>query len=66
MGSERTDDRKPDVTPLENTAYFAIETDDGYVRVEQSVGDRTLYTPDEARDVAAAIREAADEAAREA
>lgn len=51
-----------DVTPLENTAYFAIEPDDGYVRIEQSVGNQVLYTPEEARDIAAAIEDAAADA----
>jgi len=59
------DQREPtglDVTPLENTAFFSIETDDGYVRIEQSLGNQVLYTPEEARDIAASILEAADEA----
>lgn len=60
-----TDQREPtglDVTPLENTAFFSIETDDGYVRIEQSLGNQVLYTPEEARDIAASILEAAEEA----
>jgi len=60
-----TDQREPtglDVTPLENTAFFSIETDDGYVRIEQSLGNQVLYTPEEARDIAEAILEAAEEA----
>lgn len=48
--------------PLENTAYFAIEPDDGYVRIEQSVGNQTLYTPSEARDIAESILDAVDDA----
>jgi len=63
MGSEQAEagDRTADVTPLENTAYFAIEPDDGYVRIEQSVGNRALYTPAEARDIAESILEAVDD-----
>ncbi|ACV48336.1 MULTISPECIES: hypothetical protein [Halomicrobium] len=63
-----TDQREPtglDVTPLENTAFFSIETDDGYVRIEQSLGNQVLYTPEEARDIAESILAAADEAPRE-
>lgn len=60
-----TDQREPtglDVTPLENTAFFSIETDDGYVRIEQSLGNQVLYTPEEAREIAESILEAAAEA----
>ena len=60
-----TDDTGPgpmDVLPLEHTAYFDIDTDDGYVRIEQSVGNRPLYTPEEARDIAEDILAAADDA----
>ena len=60
-----TDDADPpaiDVPPLENTAFFDIDTRQGYVRIDQSWGDQTLYTPGEARDIAAAIQAAADEA----
>ncbi|WP_372479028.1 hypothetical protein ACAH01_09660 [Halomicrobium sp. HM KBTZ05] len=63
-----TDQREPtglDVTPLENTAFFSIETDDGYVRIEQSLGNQVLYTPEEARDIAESILAAADEAPEE-
>ncbi|MBO4248227.1 MULTISPECIES: hypothetical protein [Halomicrobium] len=63
-----TDQREPtglDVTPLENTAFFSIETDDGYVRIEQSLGNQVLYTPEEARDIAESILAAADEAPTE-
>jgi hypothetical protein len=63
MGSEQAGDRKPDVLPLEHTAFFDIETDDGYVRIDQSVGNQVLYTPAEARDIADSIREAAEDAA---
>lgn len=52
------------VTPLERTALFAIEDEDGYVRIEQSVGDPIHYTPEEARDIAedilTAVRRAKD------
>ncbi|WP_089817799.1 hypothetical protein [Halomicrobium zhouii] len=62
MGSEHAGDRRSHVPPLENTAYFAIEPDDGYVRIEQSVGNQTLYTPSEARDIAESILDAVDDA----
>lgn len=49
-----------DVQPLEDRAYFSISaTDDGYVRIEQSTGDPPFYTPEEARDLAADLRDAA-------
>lgn len=54
-----------DVTPLENTAFFSIETDDGYVRIEQHLGNQVLYTPGEARDIAESILDAVDEASTE-
>lgn len=47
------------VEPLEDRAYFEIDIEDGYVRIEQSVGDPPLYTPDEAEELAADITEAA-------
>jgi len=50
------------VPPLENTAFFSIEDDDGYVRIEQSLGNQVLYTPAEARDIAEEILDAVDEA----
>lgn len=54
-----------DVPPLEDTAAFSISTADGYVRIEQDVGNQPLYTPEEARDLAADIREAAARADEE-
>jgi len=51
-----------EVPSLENTAFFDIDTRRGYVRVDQSWGDKTLYTPDEAKDIAEAILAAAEEA----
>ncbi|PSQ42450.1 hypothetical protein BRD17_08715 [Halobacteriales archaeon SW_7_68_16] len=62
MATDDADGSAMDVLPLENTAYFDIDTRQGYVRVDQSWGDQTLYTPEEARDIAAAIEAAADEA----
>jgi len=50
------------VSPLENTAFFDIEADEGYVRIEQSLGNQVLYTPSEARDIAEAILAAVDDA----
>jgi hypothetical protein len=51
-----------DVPPLEHTAFFDIDRREGYVKIDQSWGDRTLYTPEEARAVAESILEMADEA----
>lgn len=65
MAVDDSDTGATSVPPLENTAYFAIESDEGYVRIEQSVGNQVLYTPGEARDVAEAILRAADEATDE-
>lgn len=49
--------------PLEDRAYFSISpTDDGYVRIEQSVGDPPFYTPDQARSIAEDLLTAATEA----
>jgi hypothetical protein len=50
------------VEPLEDRAYFEIDTEDGYVRIEQSVGDPPLYTPDEAEELAEDLIDAANEA----
>lgn len=50
------------VLPLEHTAFFDIDTRNGYVRIDQSWGDQTLYTPAEARDIAETILDAVDEA----
>lgn len=50
------------VAPLEHVAPVYVETRDGYVDIQQAHGDKTLYTPAEARDLAADIREAADRA----
>jgi len=66
MGSDQAGDRSSEVPPLENTAFFAIETDDGYVRIDQSVGNQVLYTPSEARDIAESILESAEGAERAA
>jgi hypothetical protein len=52
---------RPAVSRLDNTAFFDIGERDGYVRIDQSQGGRTLYTPEQARDLAVAILEAADE-----
>lgn len=54
-----------DVPPLERTAFFDIDTEYGYVKIDQSVGDQKLYTPAEARDVADAILDAAEDAESE-
>jgi len=59
-----TDDQPTvsDVPPLEHTAFFDIDTSEGYVRIEQSLGDQTLYTPGEARDIAESILDAVEDA----
>ena len=62
MGSDGSDDGDEKVPPLEHTAYFSIDTTEGYVDIEQSMGDRTLYTPEEARDIADAILDAVEAA----
>lgn len=52
-----------DVEPLEDRAYITIDvTEDGYLRIEQSVGDPPMYTPSEARELAEDILAAADRA----
>lgn len=61
MATDQYDTAGLDVPPLENTAFFSIETDDGYVRIEQSLGNQVLYTPEEAEDIAQAILDAAEE-----
>lgn len=66
MAVDGGDSGGSNVPPLENTAFFAIDRDDGYVRIEQSLGNQVLYTPQEARDLARAIEAAADEAAADA
>ena len=54
-----------EIEPLENRAYFSIDvTDDGYLEIEQSVGDPPIYTPTEARELAEELLEAAEQAER--
>ncbi|MEF8774883.1 MAG: hypothetical protein V5A43_00060 [Haloarculaceae archaeon] len=55
-------DSDGEVPPLEHRAHFDIDVDEGYVHIEQSWGDRTLYTPEEARELAEEIATAADQA----
>jgi hypothetical protein len=66
MATDRPERDTPQVTPIENRAFFSIEEEEGYVRIEQSVGNQALYTPEEARDVADAILGAADDAEKAA
>jgi hypothetical protein len=54
----------PAVAPLEHVAPIYVEERNGYVDVQQPSGDPTLYTPDEARDIAREILAAADAAER--
>jgi len=56
---------KETVTPLEHRAMFSIDTEDGYIRIDQSVGNPALYTPEEARDIAEDILDAVEDAERE-
>ena len=62
MATEQSDSSGLGVPPLENTAFFAIEADDEYVRIEQSLGNQVRYTPAEARDIANAILDAVEDA----
>ena len=62
MATDQYETAGLEAPPLENTAFFSIETDDGYVRIEQSLGNQVLYTPDEAEDIAQAILDAAEDA----
>lgn len=61
MATEQPDGSGIRVPPLENTAFFAIEADDDYIRIEQSLGNQVMYTPSEARDIANAILDAAED-----
>lgn len=60
MATEQSSSSGLGVPPLENTAFFAIEADDEYVRIEQSLGNKVQYTPAEARDIASAILDAVE------
>ncbi|MEF8853279.1 MAG: hypothetical protein V5A44_03820 [Haloarculaceae archaeon] len=62
MATDGSDPDGVEPPPLENTAFFDIDTRRGYVRVDQSWGDQALYTPQEARDIARAILGAAESA----
>jgi hypothetical protein len=48
------------VTSLEHRAPIYIDPRGGYVDIQQARGDRTKYTPEEARALATEILEAAD------
>ncbi|PSP83271.1 hypothetical protein BRC96_08805 [Halobacteriales archaeon QS_6_64_34] len=60
MATEQSDSSGVGVPPLENTAFFVIESDEEYVRIEQSLGNQVKYAPAEARDIAHAILDAAE------
>lgn len=62
MATDQTEGSGIPVPPLENTAFFAIDADGEYVRIEQSLGNKVCYTPAEAREIAAEILQAVDEA----
>lgn len=54
---------KESVEPLEQRAYFSVTVmDDGYVKIEQDVGNPPIYTPAETREIAAEFVAAAEEA----
>jgi len=61
MATEQSDTSGLGVPPLENTAFFSIEADEEYVRIEQSLGNQVRYTPSEARDIANAILDAVED-----
>jgi hypothetical protein len=61
MATDQSGPRVSKVPPLEHTAFFDIDSVEGYVRIEQSLGDQTLYTPEEAEDIAHAILDAVEE-----
>ena len=63
-GNEPADDERTGVQPLERTAPIYVEASNGYVDIRQPKGDPTLYTPEEARDVARDILAAADASER--
>lgn len=52
------------VQPLERTAPVYVESREGYVDIRQPSGDPTLYTPEEAREIAHDILAAAGESER--
>jgi len=62
MATDHSDGSSLRIPPLENTAFFSIETDEEYVRIEQSLGNQVLYTPDEAREIAESILDAVEDA----
>lgn len=54
---------KESIEPLEHRAYFSVTVlEDGYVKIEQEVGDPPIYTPTEARELAEEFIAVADEA----
>lgn len=48
--------------PLEHVAPVYVDREEGYVNLRQGHGDHTLYTAEEARDLAEEILAAADAA----
>lgn len=52
-------------TPLEHVAPVYIDVEGAYVKVDQIHGERTLYTPAEARELATELLDAADAAEAE-
>lgn len=56
------DNEEPHVTPLDDLAHFTIDASEGYVQIEQTRGGQVYYTPEEAREIAEDILEAAEKA----
>lgn len=49
-------------TPLEHVAPIYVDVSGDYIDIRQAHGDYTLYTPEEARELAHELLEAADAA----
>lgn len=62
MATDQSGSPGLEVPSLKNKPFFSVERDDGYVRIEQSLGNQLRYTPEEARDIAQRILEAAEDA----
>jgi hypothetical protein len=56
------DPHTDEVVPLERVAPVYVEVRNGYVDVQQLQGDPTLYTPEEARELARELETAAAKA----
>jgi hypothetical protein len=54
--------RADEPASLENRAAIFVESEGGYVDIQQEFGNHTKYTPEEARRIAREIMAAADAA----